>query len=375
MEWKLVKNCCPRNAINMHILFITETPDRPTIETFIGLYKRNIELTVICKKNASNENLLREQGIKIRNLTIKRNIDFSVISKLRDIIKNDNIDIVHTYTSKALSNACFSLLGLKTKLIAYRGIVGNVSFFDPISWLRFLNPKIDRIICVCDAIKNHFLEMRPHFLAMPIERPVTIYKGHDLEWYKDEPANLGKFGIPKEAFVVGCIANSRPRKGVEYLIQALDFIPPEIPVYLLLVGRMKGRNIEKAIFKSQKKQYIFTPGFCDNAPAISAACDVVCLPSIKREGLPRSIIEAMAYGTPPIVTNSGGSPELVEDEKSGLVVPIKDAKSIAKAIIKLFNDDELRELYGINAIERIKNDFSSEVTTDKTLEIYKQLLS
>jgi glycosyltransferase involved in cell wall biosynthesis len=83
----------------------------------------------------------------------------------------------------------------------------------------------------------------------------------------------------------------------------------------------------------------------------------------------------MAYGTPPIVTNSGGSPELVEDEKSGLVVPIKDAKSIAKAIIKLFNDDELRELYGINAIERIKNDFSSEVTTDKTLEIYKQLLS
>ena len=83
----------------------------------------------------------------------------------------------------------------------------------------------------------------------------------------------------------------------------------------------------------------------------------------------------MAYGTPPIVTNSGGSPELVEHEKSGLVVPIKDAKSIAKAIIRLYYDNELRELYGKNAKERIKNDFSSEATTDKTLAIYKQLLS
>jgi|TARA_B110000881_G_scaffold99689_1_gene87643 glycosyltransferase involved in cell wall biosynthesis len=359
----------------MHILFITETPDRPTIETFIDLHKRKIQLTVICKKDSEFEYLLIEQGIKIRNLVIKKNIEFSVINKLRNIVTNDNIDLVHTYTNKALSNAIFSLLGRKTRLIAYRGIVGNVSFLDPISWLRFLNPKIDRIICVCDAIKDHFLEMRPRFLVMPADRPVTVYKGHKLEWYKENPANLENFGVSEGVFVVGCIANSRPRKGVEYLIEALDFIPPEIPICLLLVGRMQGKNIDKAISRSQKKQHIFTPGFCDNAPAISAACDVVCLPSIKREGLPRSIIEAMAYGTPPIVTNSGGSPELVEHEKSGLVVPIKDAKSIAKAIIRLYYDNELRELYGKNAKERIKNDFSSEATTDKTLAIYKQLLS
>ena len=115
------------------------------------------------------------------------------------------------------------------------------------------------------------------------------------------------------------------------------------------------------------------PGFCDNAPAISAACDAVCLPSYKREGLPRSIIEAMAAGTPPIVTNSGGSPELVENNKSGIVVPIRDSKAISNAIETLYFNKELRITLGENAVDRIKRNFSTEETINKTLETYCQL--
>ena len=358
----------------MHILAITETPDRPTVETFIGLHERNIQITVICKKDWKYEFLLKEKGIKTQELIFTKKIELSIIRELRNIIINEKVDLVHTFTNNGLSNAIFSIYGLNTKLIAYRGIVGNVSFFDPISWIRFLNPRIDRIICVCDAIKDHFLSMRPRILARPEDRPVTVYKGHKLEWYQRAPACLKKFGIPEHAFVVGCVANSRPRKGLEYLIDALDLIPAEIPIYLLLVGRMQGKNIDKAIARSQKKQQIITPGFCNNAPLISAACDVVCLPSIKREGLPRSIIEAMAYGTPPIVTNSGGSPELVAHERSGLVVPVKDAKAIAGAISRLYYNDKLRVNLGLNAKKRINDDFSNEATVEKTLIIYQQLL-
>jgi len=363
-----------RPVMNMHILAITETPDRPTVETFIGLHKKNIQITVICKKGWKYESLLKEKGIKTQELIFNKKIELSIIKKLRNIIINEKVDIVHTFTSNGLSNTIFSIYRLEIKLIAYRGIVGNVSFFDPVSWIRFLNPRIDRIICVCDAIKDHFLSMRPRFLAMPKDRPVTVYKGHNIEWYQEEPASLEEFGIPNNAFVVGCIANSRPRKGLEYLIDALDLIPLEIPVYLLLVGRMQGKNIDKAIARSHKQEQIIAPGFCDNAPLISAACDVVCLPSIKREGLPRSIIEAMAYGTPPIVTDSGGSPELVIHENSGLVIPVKDAKAIADAICRLYYDDKLRNDLGDNAKKRIINDFTNEVTVEKTLIIYEKLL-
>ena len=365
-----------KNCVVMHILAITETPDRPTVETFIGIHKQNIRITVICKQGWKYEAKLKAEGIDTLNLLFSRKIYFPAIKKLKEILVNNHIDIVHTYTNNGLSNAIFALMGFKNiKLVAYRGIVGNVSFLDPISWMRYLNPRIDRIICVCNAIRDHFLAMKPHFLAMPKDRPVTIYKGHRIEWYRDAPADIERLGIPKNAFVVGCIANSRPRKGLEYLIGALDLIPQDIPLYLLLVGRMEGRKINSAVKLSKNKQKIIMPGFCENAPAISAACDAVCLPSYKREGLPRSIIEAMSSGVPPIVTNSGGSPEVVEHNISGIVVPVKDSQAIANAIEKLYRSDSYRNLLGKNAIKRIEKDFTSDITIKKTIDVYHQLLN
>ena len=105
-------------------------------------------------------------------------------------------------------------------------------------------------------------------------------------------------------------------------------LPKDINVCLLLVGHMKGSKLEKAINNSLEKHRIYLPGFCDDAPTISASCDVFCLPSVKREGLPRAVIEAMAYGVPAIVTDSGGSPELVQNGKSGIVIPVRNAKAI-----------------------------------------------
>ena len=359
----------------MQVLAITETPDRPTIETFIGLHRKGINILVICKKDWKYEHLLHEEGIRTCELIFSKIIDFRLIKVLKNILIHENIEIVHTYTSNGLSNAIFSLIGLDIKLIAYRGIVGNVSFYDPISWIRYLNPRIDRIICVCDAIRLYFLEMKPNFMAMPSDRPVTVYKGHKLSWYQNKPADLKKFLIPEKAFVVGCIANSRPRKGLEYLINAIDLLPSNLPVYLLLVGRMKGKKIENAIKKCSKKEYIILAGYCDNAPELSAACDAVCLPSVKREGLPRSVIEAMAYGVPPIVTNSGGSPELVEDKRSGLVVPIKNAKAIADAILCLYEDPIYKEKLGYNARSQISDNFSNDDTVLQTHNIYQEVLS
>ena len=65
------------------------------------------------------------------------------------------------------------------KLVAYRGIVGNVSYFDPLSWMYLLNPRLDRIICVAEAIRQYLLGLR--FLGLQIRRevPVTINKGHN----------------------------------------------------------------------------------------------------------------------------------------------------------------------------------------------------
>jgi glycosyltransferase involved in cell wall biosynthesis len=115
-------------------------------------------------------------------------------------------------------------------------------------------------------------------------------------------------------------------------------------------------------------------GFRSDAPAVAAACHAFCLPSVKREGLPRSVIEAMAYGVPPIVTDSGGSPELIVPGESGIVIPVRDAQAIADAIEWLYRNPDERLAMGRAARRRIGEDFRNEDTVTQTIELYESLV-
>jgi glycosyltransferase involved in cell wall biosynthesis len=285
----------------------------------------------------------------------------------------DGVHILHVFGNKGLQNGLLASIGLEVRIVAYRGIVGNVSFLSPVSWMRFLNPRIDRIVCVADAVRDYFLGMRPRFLRLPPERLVRIYKGHSLDWYRAAPADLTALGVPNDAFAIACVANYRPRKGIEYLIDALGEVPDD--VHLLLIGRMEGSQLERAIAASRARARIHRVGYRRDAPALTAACDVFVLPSVKREGLARSLIEAMAYGVAPVVTDCGGSPELVVDRECGLVVPVRDSHALARAIRTLHDDASLRARLGAAARARIRDSFRIEDTIRETLELYRSLVA
>ncbi len=355
-------------------LAVTEGADRPTAETFIGMHRRGVDITVVCPPSSLQWQRLVDAGIRVIDIPLKRNFDKRGQRQLREELVNGDYDILHTFNSRAVTNGIAASKDLPIRIICYRGIVGNVSFLDPMSWKRYLNPRIDRIVCVCDAIRRYFLNMKPKFLRMPDNRPVTIYKGHSLAWYRDEPADLAQFGIPEGAFVVACTATYRPRKGVEYLIAAMGLLPDDVPAHLLLVGNMAAKKISRRIQTSPAADRIHRAGFRDDAPAVGAACDAFCLPSTKREGLPRSVIEAMAYGVPPIVTDSGGSPELVERDVSGIVVPVRDPAAIAQAIEWLYRNPDKRRKMGEAARRRIDTDFRNEDTVTRTVALYEELV-
>jgi len=355
-------------------LCVTEGGDKPTVAMFVELRKAGIDLRVVCPSANPNFQALHEAGVPIIDIPLRRNFDRDGRARLREELLRGRYHILHTFNSRALTNGLHAARDLPVKVVAYRGIVGNMSFLDPMSWKRYLNPRIDRIICVCDAIRRWFLEMRPAFLRMPATRPVTIHKGHKLTWYTDTPVDLAVAGIPADAFTIGCTAAYRPRKGVEYLIEAVERMPDDIPAHLVLIGRMDARKLDRRIARSPARERIHRVGFQTNAPAWSAACDVFCLPSVKREGLARAIIEAMAYGVPPVVTDSGGSPELVVDGESGFVVPIRDSQALADAFERLYRDPAMRQRMGAAARERIRTDFDHADTVRKTIALYEELV-
>lgn len=360
----------------MKVFCITEDLDRPTTALFFGLRRAGIELTVVCPTNAPEIRAqMRAAGIEVSDLAFSKRIDRPAAAELRSVLINGHFDILHAFGNKGLQNGLIATKGLPVKIITYRGIVGNVSFLSPVSWMRHLSPRIDRIICVADAVRDFFLEMRPAFLRLPPEKLVRIYKGHDLAWYDAKPADLTSIGIPADAFVVTTVANYRPRKGIELLVEAVAGLPEQWQVHLMLVGNMQADRLDAAIARSGCAQRIHLLGHRYDAPALSAASDVFVLPSIKREGLSRSLIEAMVYRRPCVATDCGGSPELIVDGESGLIVPAGQTQPLRQAIATLYRDAALRARLGEAARERIGREFRIENTVSETIAVYRSLLN
>ena len=273
-------------------------------------------------------------------------------------------------------NGLFASFGLNLKLVAYRGIVGNLSYFSPFSLLYLLNPRLDRIICVCEAVRQYLLGLGMPGIRLRRDVPVTIHKGHNPDWYAGPTEDLKQFGIPDKAFVVACTARGVPRKGIPILLDAIDRLPAGLNIHFLLAGtKMDNPLHRKLVAANSYAKNIHLFGFLKRMPWILSNCDITVLPSLRREGLPRGIIEAMIAGAVPIVTDSGGSPELVEHGKSGFVVPPGEAQPITDRIMQLYNDRHLHQRLSEAAQERVRKDFTVEETARQTMALYREMLA
>ncbi|MFQ5608758.1 MAG: glycosyltransferase, partial [Woeseiaceae bacterium] len=160
------------------------------------------------------------------------------------------------------------------------------------------------------------------------------------------------------------------------LLEAIDKLPGGLNIHVLLAGA--GMDNPKHLRLVKVNRYadnIHVFGFLRRMPWILPNCDIAVLPSLRREGLPRGIIEAMIGGTVPIVTDSGGSPELVVDGECGYIVPPGESEPIRDRILELYNDRDLRNRLAAAATERIRRDFTVEKTARQTIEVYESVLA
>lgn len=359
---------------DLRVLVVTDRGDHPETGMVIKLHEAGVGIRVLCWEDCPYVGWLADAGVPVEPLRLTGKRDRTGASEIARHLDEYRPQVLHLLRKLPIFNGLAAAKGRPVRIVLYRGIVGNVSFLNPLDWMSFLNPRVDRIVCVAEAVRQEFLRLGFAGLRIPPEKLVTIHKGHDLDWYRDAPADLGEFGIPPSAFVVNCVANVRPRKGLPLFIDACASLPAELDMHFLLIGRgMDSADLLRRIARSPCPDRFHVLGFRSDAGRLMAASDVSVLPSLRREGLPRSIIESMSYRTTPVVSDAGGSPELVEHGRSGLVVPAGDAGALADALASLRRDpDWCREL-GENARERIASDFRVETTARKTLELYTEL--
>lgn len=361
----------------MKLLIISSYTDtwnsvRPEAEMLIELAKLGVQVEVMTQPDVEYLPRFRDCGIAAHGYHPKKKLQREAIATIRKVLKDGRFDAVYSFNNKAIANANIAAWGLPVKVMTYRGQTGNISRWDPSCYLTHLSPRVDRIVCVSKATRD---DLQRHVWGNR-NKVCTVYKGHDLDWYRDQPADLGEFGIPEGAFVVGSVANVRPRKGLPVLLKATHELPVDSNIHLLLVGRgMDSPEVQAMIQASPMADRIHLTGFRRDAPAIIAGCDASVLASTKREGLPKTVIESMAYGVAPIVSDTGGSAELIEDGISGIRVTPGSAGEIAAGIRKLHGDPQGCRVMGEKARARIANHFNVKQSAQALLQALTETIS
>lgn len=342
---------------------------RPEAEIFIEMARKGHHITVMTQGQAEYVRRLQDNDIKVIDCYPSHKICCVTIKTIHNELKSKHYDICYAFNSKTIPNAAFACIGTKVKLIAYRGTTGGLYRHDPSAYLTQLHPRVDGVVCVSNAVQSDVVKR----VWKNKQNVVTIYKGHQLDWYQVEPTPRSEFGLSDNDIIAVCATHVRPSKGISVLLQATHYIDnPHF--YLLLAGSGYEPHMAE-IQASPMADRIHFIGHRTDVPNLMTMADFQVQPSISGEGLPRTIIEAMANGTPSVVTTTGGSPELVEEDKTGYIVATNDSVAFAQAMNKLISSKEKCIEMGLAAKQRMADKFSSKETVKQHLAYFSALIS
>lgn len=166
-------------------------------------------------------------------------------------------------------------------------------------------------------------------------------------------------------------------KGVEIFVEAgRQLLSEGIQARFAVVGDIDAGNPSSASaeeIKAWERDGIENWGFRQDMPQVFASCHVVCLPSYRREGIPKVLIEAASCGRPAVTFDMPGCREIVQNGVTGLVVPAKDLSAYKSAVKRLLEDANLRQRLGMAGRRRVEEMFSLEQINRQTLDVYNQV--
>lgn len=183
------------------------------------------------------------------------------------------------------------------------------------------------------------------------------------------------YDIKAEEIVIGTICQINRQKGLEYLVEALVPICRILNVKVIIAGDGSLRNdIMQLVKEKELSEKVIMPGYIHNVSDHMKLFDIYVMPSIY-EGFPLALVEAMSYSLPIIATNIDGCREAIENERNGLLVEVRDSKSLENAIRRLILDAPLRERLGKEAGISYRKRFHPEIIFQQYSDFFNSILS
>lgn len=300
-----------------------------------GSDKSQFEMGIVCIESPLGPfaKELQDEGIKFYQLNRQPAFDLSIVTGIRNIIKQQSIDILHCHQYTPWVYGTLAAIFTKTKVI----FTEHGRFYPDSSSLkrRMINPILsiltDKITAISKATKQALID----YEFLPKSKIEVIYNGiKPLDVKQNEVDELRtKLGIAKDTFILGTVARLDPIKNHTMMLKAFKLVLEGHPnTTLIIVGDGEERaNIESLIAELDMKNEVILPGYIEQPKNYIALLDIFLLSSFS-EGTSMTLLEAMSLGKPSVVTDVGGNPEVITHHKEGAVVKSNYHEEFAREI-------------------------------------------
>ena len=332
-----------------------------------GMIDRGHEVMIACPPDAEIFPAARSMGIPATALPIQKK-KLSGFRAVCRFLRQHSFDVINTHSSTDswLFSAAARWLRLDSGVVRTRHISAPVGT-DPFThWVY--GHGAHRVVTTGERLRISLIERN----RLPEKHVVSVPTGIDLDVFcpGDQLAARKKIGLPEDKFTIGIVATLRSWKGHSYLIDAAHRLNNSDLHFVIVGGGPQHENIENQLAEVGLSDQFTRPGNCDNVADWLRALDLFVLPSYANEGVPQSIMQAMACGIPVISTPVGSIEEAVVDGQTGLIVPPKDSEALAGAIGQLVADTSKREALAAASWARAEERFGKEHMLDKMLDVF-----
>ncbi|MBO3839438.1 MAG: GT4 family glycosyltransferase PelF [Thermoproteota archaeon] len=360
--------------------------EKVVFEVSRRLVRMGVDIIVATLNTAMAKGFEILEGIKVYrykpiSLTettgVQLTVSLSLPLKIVEICKSEKPDVIHANNRFFSTTICGALLkkimGKPLVTTLHLGpMLLNRKFFDFLintyekTVSRWIIQSSDKIIAVSNSVMKHAFS-----LGAASSKIKVIPNGVDLDEFKPR-REFKRIGVEKIIFV----GRLFPNKGVQYLVKAAPIVLAKHPrVEFVIVGRgpmeAELRNMVKRLNVEHAFKFL---GIVPSIPEVMSQCDIFVRPSLT-EGMPLTILEAMACGLPVIASKIPGSSEVVKDGETGILVETGNVEQLSSAIIKLLEDENYAERIRKRAYEFVKNHYSWDRVAEEYLKTYNEILN
>lgn len=349
------------------------------------LKKEGHEVVGVCAAEQFKEQV-EEKGFRVETIDFERNLN--IISHIKSffalikLFKKEKFDVIHTHTPVASLMGRFAAFCTRTPVVMYtaHGFYFHEhmpffkrAFFIFLEWLAGRTTDILFTQNIEDAVfgRKYFLCKKNNVHAIGNGVDQTIF--HPKGSVEDKKKLRQQYNCSEDDVIILCVGRLIKLKGFVELIEAMKSIDAKLWIVGERLDSDHDHDIDAAIqlakTDSSLKKKISFLGYRGDVADLMRATDIYTLPSY-REGMPRSIIEAMSCAQPVVASNIRGSREEIVDGETGFLVPIKNPKELSKALNKLVKDKDLREKMGKASYQRAKNLFDESLVIKRQLHFF-----